>query len=103
MDVTPFAIFLSVALGGGVAALVLNAIGGVGVDRALNKRLATVEDELDTLTARLSKEIKRRAGEAGRSAIEEKRTLEQEAAERLASQPADYSQARPRNFKLRKH
>lgn len=60
-------------------------LGGLAVDRRINRRISTCESEIDHIEGRLTQEIKRRASQMGNEARADKKTLYQEARSRLES------------------
>lgn len=79
-----FGIFLATGVGGIIAGAVVYLLGGLAVDRRINRRLTAVEDEVDHLEGRLSQEVKRRASQMGNEARNEKRSLRDQAEQYLA-------------------
>ncbi len=63
-------------------------IGGLGGQWRVNQALARQAEELAHLTQRVTREQKVRAGEKRQEAVRETKSIEQEAAERLAKEAA---------------
>lgn len=82
------------ALTGLITTGVVMLVGGVGVLRHLNKRLMLLEDGMEDTNTRITKEVKRRAGEAGVAA--KKGSAEQQAEEHLRNLSSRQPAGRPK-------
>lgn len=74
------------ALTGLITAGVVMAVGGVGVLRALHRRLILVEERIEDTDTRITREVKRRAADAAVEA--RKADPKEQAIEHLARNPA---------------
>ena len=83
--------FLAVSAGGAVAGCLYLLIGGAGVARSLSKRMLALETDIDDLSLKLVREVKRRAANAATEARAEQKTnrdIQLEASRRLMEAPA---------------
>jgi len=88
----PVAIFAFTTFGGALAGVALLLIGGTGVTRLHGKRLASLEQDIDSVSDRLTRETKRRSGLAGaeaRSEAQSYKDLKLDAERRLALDSAN--------------
>lgn len=67
-------LFVAVSAGGAVAGCLFLLLGGVGVARQLQKRCLALETDIDDLSLKLVREVKRRAANAATEARAEQKT-----------------------------
>ena len=86
MPLQEIAIALSVGAGGLLAGALYVVVGGLGVARTLRRRIEALEGETAAISERLTRDQKRRAGQA-RQDVASMADLQREAAQRLAEVP----------------
>ena len=81
---SPFAIFAVIFASGIVTSCAILLIGGVGVERVQNRRLSELENDYQTLSDRLTSEIRRRSANSATEKRQTAKEVEEEASRRLA-------------------
>lgn len=87
------ALLVVALVGGMVTGGVSLALGGLGAINSLKNRMKSLEDSLETVDTRITKEVKTRAGQEGvRARQMSEKQMTEEAMERLAKHNREASQ-----------